>query len=131
MILLFELLSIFVESQVSFLKFRVMRKKISKATIVKLIKDDLRYQHTVLGLNILGFGNDNATLDICIAVFSLMELNINDKRLEKLTDEYCERSYHVTEIAFNDVESFDRMAEDMYNWLTTERRKYRKLLAKA
>jgi hypothetical protein len=107
-----------------------MRKKISKATIVNLIKDDLKHQHTVLGLNLLGYKHDDSSLDICISIFSLMELNINDKRLERLTDEYCDRSYHVTEIAFNDSESFNRMAEDIYHWLTIERRKYRKLLAK-
>lgn len=107
-----------------------MKKKISKATIVNLIKDDLKHQHTVSGLNLLGFSHNDSALDICISVFSLMELNINDRRLEHLTDEYSDRAYHVTEIAHNDNESFERMAVDIYNWLAKERRKYMKLLTK-
>lgn len=106
-----------------------MRKKISKKTIVKLINDDLHHQHTVLGMNLLGYSNDNS-LDICISVFSLMELNINDRRLEHLTDEYCDRSSHVTEFAVNDHESFERLATSIYDWLLLERRKYRKQLRK-
>src|SRR3989338_1916392 len=82
-----------------------MQKKTSKKVIIQLIKDDLRHQHTVLGLNLLGFAHDNGILDISRSVFSLMELNINDSRLDHLTDEYSDRSYHVTEIAFNDKES--------------------------
>lgn len=107
-----------------------MRKKISKTTLVNLIKDDLKHQHTVLGMNILGFENDDSSLDICISVFSLMELNINDRRLEKLIDEYNDRAYHVTEIHYKDKESFERLATSIYDWLVLERRKYRKLLAK-
>ncbi len=108
-----------------------MRRKNFKATIIKLIKDDLRHQHTVSGLNLLGFSHDDAYLDICIAVFSLMELNINDRRLEYLTDQYCDRAYHVTEFAFNDNESFERLATGIYDWLALERRKYKKLLSKS
>jgi len=104
-----------------------MRKIISKSTVVNLIKEDLRHQHTVLGLNLLGFDHDNGMLDISRSVFSLMELNINDNRLQHLTDEYCDRAYHVTEIAFNDKESFERLATEIYNWLTLERKKYLKL----
>lgn len=107
-----------------------MRKKISKSTIVNLIKEDLRHQHTILGLNLLGFDHDNGMLDISRGVFSLMELNINDNRLQHLTDEYCDRAYHVIEIAFTDNESFERLATEIYNWLTLERRKYLKLLSK-
>lgn len=106
-----------------------MRKKISKKTIVNLIKDDLSHQHTVLGMNLLGFSSESS-LDICISVFSLMELNINDRRLEKLIDEYFDRTNHITEFAFNDRESFERLATAIYDWLVLERRKYRKLLAK-
>ncbi len=108
-----------------------MRKKISKKTIVNLIKDDLYHQHSVLGMNLLGFSNDKAMLNICISVFSLMELNINDRRLEKLVDEYNDRAYHVTEMHHDDAESFERLATAIYDWLVSERRKYRKLLAKA
>jgi hypothetical protein len=108
-----------------------MQKKISKKVIIQLIKDDLKHQHTVTGMNLLGFGNDNAELNICISVFSLMELNINDKRLEHLTDEYNDRAYHVTEIHFNDKESFERLATGIYDWLVLERRKYLKLLRKS
>ena len=108
-----------------------MRKKISKSTIVQLIKDDLKYQHTVWGLNTLGFSHDDGALGICQSVFSLMELNANDNRLQHLTDEYCDRSYHVTEIHFKDKESFERLATDIYNWLALERRKYLKLLRKS
>lgn len=82
-----------------------------------MIKDDIKHQHTVTGMNLLGFGNDNAELNICISVFSLMELNINDRRLEHLTDEYKDRAYHVTEIHFNDKESFERLATGMCDWL--------------
>ncbi|WP_341900726.1 hypothetical protein [Fluviicola taffensis] len=108
-----------------------MRKKNSKSTIINLIKDDLRHQHTVLGLNLLGFDHDNGMLDISRGVFSLMELNINDNRLQHLTDEYCDRAYHVTAIAFNDNESFERLATEIYNWLSLERKKYMKLLSKS
>lgn len=107
-----------------------MQKKISKKLIVQLIKDDLRHQHTVLGLNILGFSNDNSLLNISNSVFSLMELNINDKRLDHLTDQYSERTYHVTDIAFKDSESFERLATEIYNWLELERKKYLKVLSK-
>jgi hypothetical protein len=108
-----------------------MQKKTSKKLIIQLIKDDLKHQHTVLGLNLIGFGNDNADLNICVSVFSLMELNINDKRLEHLTDQYNDRSYHVTELHFNDKESFERLATGIYDWLALERRKYKKLLRKS
>jgi hypothetical protein len=108
-----------------------MQKKTPKKVIIQLIKDDLRHQHTVLGLNILGFEHDNAMLDISRSVFSLMELNINDNRLLHLTDEYCDRAYHVTEIAFNDSESYERLATEIYNWLALERKKYLKLLSKS
>lgn len=107
-----------------------MCKKVSKATIIKLIIDDLKHQHTVLGLNMLGFGKDSM-LDICRSVFSIMELNINDRRLDHLTGEYFDRAYHVIEIAFNDNESFERLATEIYNWLTLERKKYLKTLQKA
>ncbi|MNU46055.1 hypothetical protein D3C71_349090 [compost metagenome] len=108
-----------------------MQKKISKKVIIQLIKDDLKHQHTVTGMNLLGFGNDNAELNICISVFSLMELNINDRRLEHLINEYNDRAYHVTEIHFNDKESFERLATGIYDWLVLERRKYLKLLRKS
>jgi hypothetical protein len=108
-----------------------MQKKISKKVIVGLINDDLRHQHAVLGLNILGFSNDNSMLRISNSVFSIMELNINDRRLEHLTDQYNDRAYHVTELAINDSESFERLATDIYNWLALERRKYRKLMRKS
>lgn len=108
-----------------------MQKKPSKKLIVQLIKDDLKHQHTIWGLNLLGFENDNATLDICISVFSMMELNTNDRRLDHLTDQYNDRSYHVTELHFNDNESFERLATGIYDWLALERRKYKKLLRKS
>lgn len=108
-----------------------MQKKISKKLIVELIKDDLKHQHTIWGLNQLGFDNDNAMLDICASVFSLMELNTNDRRLEHLTDQYCDRTHHITEFAFNDHESFERLATGIYDWLALERRKYKKLLLKS
>lgn len=108
-----------------------MQKKISKKVIIQLIKDDLKHQHTVLGLNLLGFKTDNGMLDISSSVFSLMVLNINDRRLEHLTDQYYDRAYHVLEIAFNDSESFERLATEIYNWLALERRKYLKLLSKS
>jgi hypothetical protein len=75
--------------------------------------------------------HDNGMLDISRGVFSLMELNINDNRLQHLTDEYCDRAYHVTEIAFNDNESFERLATEIFNWLVLERRKYKRLLSKS
>lgn len=108
-----------------------MRQKIPRSTIIKLIKDDLRHQHSVLGLNMLGFSNDNSMLDICRSVFSIMELNINDRRLDHLTDQYTDRAYHVTEIHHNDSESFERLATEIYNWLTLERKKYLKILQKS
>lgn len=108
-----------------------MQKKISKKVIVGLINDDLKHQHIVLGLNILGFRNDDSMLQISNSVFSMMELNINDRRLEHLTDQYNDRAYHVTEIAVNDLESFERLATDIYNWLALERRKYLKLMRKS
>ena len=108
-----------------------MRKKISKQTIINLIKDDLYHQHIILGMNILGFGNGDSMLNICVSVFSLMELNINDRRLEKLVDEYNDRAYHVTEMHHDDKESFERLATAIYDWLVLERKKYRKLSAKA
>lgn len=108
-----------------------MQKKTPKKVIIQLIKDDLRHQHTILGLNLLGFSNEDSSLNICISVFSLMELNTNDRRLDHLTDEYSDRAYHVTEIAFNDKESFERLATEIYNWLSLERKKYLKLLSKS
>lgn len=108
-----------------------MQKKTPKKVIIQLIKDDLRHQHSVLGLNMLGFKNDNSMLDICRSVFSIMELNINDRRLDHLTDQYCDRAYHVTEIHYNDKESFERMATEIYNWLMLERKKYLKTLQKS
>lgn len=83
-----------------------------------------RYRFKV---NLLGFDHENGMLDISRCVFSFMELNINDNRLQHLTDEYCDRAYHVTEIAFNDNESFERLATEIYNWLTLERKKHMKL----
>lgn len=108
-----------------------MHKKNSRKLIIQLIKDDLKHQHTVLGLNQLGFKNDNSLLDICQSVFSLMELNINDKRLEHLTDQYCNRASTVTGIMVTDTASFDCLATEIYNWLILERKRYNKLIDKA
>ena len=108
-----------------------MQKKISKKVIIQLIKDDLRHQHTIWGLNVLGFKNDNAVLNIPLAVFSIMELNINDKRLEHLIEQYGDRAYRVLEIAVNDLESFEHLATEIYNWLILERKRYFKLLSKS
>lgn len=108
-----------------------MQKKTPKKVIIQLIKDDLRHQHSVLGLNMLGFSNDNSMLDICRSVFSIMGLNINDRRLDHLTNEYCDRAYHVTEIHHKDNESFERLATEIYNWLMLERKKYLKTLQKS
>lgn len=105
-----------------------MRKKNSRKLIIDLIKDDLNHQHTVLGLSMLGFKNDNSMLGISKSIFSIMELNTHDRRLEHLTDEYSDRTYRVTEIAVNDSESFDRLAVEIYNWLLKEQRTYQKKL---
>ncbi len=110
---------------------QLMQKKTPKKVIIQLIKDDLRHQHTVLGLNLLGFDHDNGMLDISRSVFSLMELNLNDRRLDHLTDEYNDRAHHVTEFAFNDKESFERLATGIYDWLALERKKYWKQLSKS
>lgn len=107
-----------------------MQKKTPKKVIIQLIKDDLKHQHTIWGLNLLGFDHDNGMLDISRSVFSLMELNTNDRRLEHLTDQYCDRTHHITEFAHNDQESFERLATGIYDWLALERRKYKKLLLK-
>jgi hypothetical protein len=107
-----------------------MHKKNSRKLVIQLIKDDLKHQHTVLGLNQLGFKNDNSLLDISHSVFSLMELNINDKRLEHLTGQYCDRASTVTGIPVTDSASFDRLATEIYNWLILERKQYYKLLNK-
>lgn len=105
-----------------------MEKKLPKKTIVNLIRDDLRHLKLVWGLNLLGFGGDNAELDISQSVFSMMDLNMSDRRLDHLTDEYCDRAYIVNDYASNDGESFERLAVEIYNWLLKERKKYRKLL---
>lgn len=115
---------------VEFLKrqFMQIEKKLPKKTIIRLIKDDLRHSKLVWGLNMLGFKNDNAVLSISQAVFEIMELNTNDRRLDHLTDEYSDRSYQVNEYASNDSESFQRLAVEIYNWLLKERKKYKKRL---
>lgn len=105
-----------------------MRKKISEKIIISLIYDDLRHLKIVWGLNMLGFSSKGVELDISQIVFSLMELNTNDRRLDHLTNEYYDRSYQVNEIASNDSESFQRLATEIFNWLSTERKKYRKQL---
>ncbi len=107
-----------------------MQKKIFKNLIIQLIKDDLKHKHTVTGLNLIGFRNDNADLKICISVFSLMGLNINDKRLKHLNEQYNTRTYHVTEIHYSDNEAFEHLATGIYDWLARERKKYKKLLRK-
>jgi len=129
-VLLMVIFCIFVESQVLFKKYWIMRKKISKKVILNLIKDDLKHQHTICGLNMLGFKNDNSVLGISKSIFSIMELNTHDRRLEHLTDGYYDRAYRVTEIAVNDLESFDRLAVEIYNWLLKEKRTYQKRLSK-
>ncbi len=100
-----------------------MHQKISKSIILNLIKDDLKddlkHQHTIWGLSKLGFENNTHTLDICMSIFALMEFPVS--RLEQLTDEYCERSYGVTELAVHDKEGFERLAEEVYAWLERER----------
>ena len=106
----------------------LIEKKLPKKTIIRLIKDDLRHSKLVWGLNMLGFRNDNAVLSISQAVFEIMELNTNDRRLDHLTDEYSDRSYQVNEYASNDSESFHRLAVEIYNWLLKERKKYKKRL---
>lgn len=105
-----------------------MIKKLPKKTIIRLIVDDLRHMKVVWGLNMLGFKNDGCELDISRTIFYVMDLNINDTRLDHLTDEYNDRSYQVTEIAVNDSESFQRIAVEIYNWLSQERKKYKKCL---
>lgn len=105
-----------------------MRKKVSEKTIICLINDDLRHLKIVRGLNMLGFSSNGMVSNISQIVFSLMGLNTNDRRLDHLTDEYYDRSYQVNEIASNDSESFQRLATEIFNWLSTERKKYRKQL---
>ena len=103
-----------------------MNQKIAKKTVICLIKNDLKHSQLVLGLNMLGFKNEKSQLDISKAVFSMMNLNINDKRLDYLNDVYSERTYQVTEIAFNDSEAINRLAIDIYNWLLKEQKRYKK-----
>lgn len=101
-----------------------------KKIIISLIRDDLKHLKLIGGLNLLGFKNENAELNISSSVFDLMGLNLNDKRLDHITDEYCDRTYVVNDYAGNDLESFQRLAVDIYNWLSSEQRKYQKMLVK-
>lgn len=105
-----------------------MQKRISKKVIIQLIKDDLKHQQIILGLNILGFKYGSTLLETSKAIFLIMNLNIYDKRLEHLPEEYAERTYRITEIAIKDSKSFERLAIEIYNWLASERKKYLRLL---
>ncbi|MGV3609648.1 MAG: hypothetical protein ACO1N0_01780 [Fluviicola sp.] len=103
-----------------------MKKIIPKKTIISLIKDDLKHLKLTLGLNMLGFKNENSELDISKTIFQMMQLNIHDDRLEHLKETYFERIYQVTEIAHNDSESFHRLSIEIYNWLQKEQKRYKK-----
>src|SRR5689334_8854996 len=97
-----------------------MHQNFSKNLILNLIKDDLKHQHTVLGLQNLGFNNDNSMLNICSSIFAMMGLRSTDPQLEHLTNEYCERTVRVAEIAVDDTKAFERLAEEVYAWLESE-----------
>jgi hypothetical protein len=56
-----------------------------------------------------------------------MELNVNDKWLEYLTGQYCERAEAVNGILFQDKDSFDKLATDSFNWLILKWNRYNKL----
>ncbi len=105
-----------------------MKTKLPKETILRLIKDDLRHQHLIWGLSILGFRNENALLEINRAVFTLLGLNTFDRRLEHISDEYQNKIYKVVDISNKDTESFQSLATEIYNWLILERKKYLKSL---
>lgn len=107
-----------------------MNQKFPKKIIIGLIKDDLRHTKLVSGLNLMGFSSDNYGLNISRALFYVMELNTDDRRLERIRDEYCERTARVEEFARNDSESFDWLAKDIYNWLLKQSKKYQKTLLK-
>jgi hypothetical protein len=106
-----------------------MQKKMLKKIIISLIGDDLKHLKLTGGLNLLGFRNENAELNISTSIFNLMGLNLNDKRLEHITNEYCDRTYIVNDFAGNDSDSFQRLAIEIYNWLSKEQRTYRKKLS--
>ena len=106
-----------------------MSQKLPKKLIICLIKDDLRQTKLISGLNQLDLTSDRYTFDISRVLFYVMDLNTEDRRLDKITDDYCERTARVEEFATNDLESFDWLAHDIYNWLLKERKKYKKILS--
>lgn len=108
-----------------------MKTNFPKKLIICLIKDDLRHFKLTSGLNLLGFKGEHSSLNISRVLFYLMDLNMQDKHLAHIRDEYQDRSYQVTELATNDSESFERLAVDIYNWLLKERKTYRKKLLKS
>lgn len=103
-----------------------MKNKLPKETLIGLIQDDLKHHQLIWGLNQLGFKNEKALLTIHQTIFALFELNIHDKRLEYLSDEYLNRAYKVVEIHSKDNESLHGLAQEIYHWLLLERKKYGK-----
>ena len=107
-----------------------MNQKLPRKLMICLIESDLRHLKLTDGLNKLGHGSDNDGLHISRVLFYAVGLNTEDRRLDKITDQYAERSTRVEEFAHNDSESFEWLAVDIYNWLKREGKKYQKLLLK-
>ncbi|MNU97238.1 hypothetical protein D3C71_873010 [compost metagenome] len=107
-----------------------MNQKLPKKLMIGLIYDDLNHTKLIRGMNLLGFDSDRYGLNISRVLFYVMDLNTEDRRLDKITDDYCERTARVEEFAGNDSESLDILAGDIYNWLLKERKKYSKRLLK-
>ena len=107
-----------------------MNQKLPKKLVIGLIFDDLNHTKLIRGLNLLGFDSDRYGLNTSRVLFYVMDLNTEDRRLDRITDDYCERTARVEEFAGNDVESLDILARDIYNWLIRERKKYRRKLLK-
>lgn len=107
-----------------------MNQKLPKKLVIGLIFDDLNHTKLIRGLNLLGFDSDRYGLNTSRVLFYVMDLNTEDRRLDRITDDYCERTARVEEFASNDIESLDILARDIYNWLIRERKKYRRKLLK-
>lgn len=101
---------------------------INKELILSLIKDDLKNVRLVHGLERLGCIADNSDYYLQLSETFFGMIGFGNSHAEELVyDEYCERSKKVSEIdIFGEPEAFQRMVEEIYEWLIKEKRRLSK-----
>lgn len=101
-------------------------KSTQKEILISLISDYLTNFRLVGGLNSLGMNANTYDIHLGDTIFKLMGFGATPKE-ELIYERFYELSQKVMELDIkNQQEQFNRLVNDMYEWLCEERRKYEK-----